>query len=432
MLTPNNYVTHNSSLLFANWPTQPGKAQPAEQHMPIEAIMRLSGITTDPVYSFQANGRIHDLEDLYHDSTEILYLQDKTVQIYLFEPMCCYLIDDPDRLYESMPFNSGFYSEFNPGTEQHHRCVELDSIQLYAQHNNIRVTVRTGDYNVEQYSAQYPELTLICDDAFLKTLMVYQDATEIDKHIDTRFISTNWRYTVARAAVSAYLTDYDCNLVWCYDVDPGVVLDQSVWLRNATQAMREKITQGTTLLNQQGPRCLDIPVTASTTVVENNCSYYPEHAQLQQHNPVGLNNIQSSLKSFYEQSFVDVVTESRYAQPTSNLSEKVFQSIQYQTPFLLVAPPGSLQYLHDMGFKTFSNWWDESYDTETNHVKRLDKVFAIIQQIADMSMSDINTMYTEMLPQLKTNLDLYTTAYTIPGEPVVRDNQEQDALVKWT
>jgi hypothetical protein len=85
-----------------------------------------------------------------------------------------------------------------------------------------------------------------------------------------------------------------------------------------------------------------------------------------------------------------------------------------------------------MGFKTFSNWWDESYDTETNHVKRLDKVFAIIQQIADMSMSDINTMYTEMLPQLKTNLDLYTTAYTIPGEPVVRDNQEQDALVKWT
>ena len=431
MLKPASYRQHSSSLLFANWPTQPGRAQPAEHHIPIEGMMRLSGLTTEPVYSFQANGSIHDLEDLYHNSTELLYLQDKTVQIYLFEPMCTYLLDDPDKMYEDLEFNCGFYSEFNPGSEQRHRCAELDSIQLYAQHNNIRVTVRTGDYNVEQYSALYPELTLMCDDAFLKSLIVYQDAIEINKNIDTRFISTNWRYTPARAAISAYLTAYDCNLVWAYEVDPSIVVDKSVWLPNATPVMREKITQGITLLNSQVPRYLDITITAPTLVEENNCgAYYPEHALMHTHNPVHVNNTHDSLKNYYEKSFVDVVTESRYAQPTANISEKVFQSIQYQTPFLLVAPPYSLQYLHGMGFKTFSDWWDESYDTETDHVKRLDKIFAIIQQIADMSMSDINTMYTEMLPQLKTNLDLYITAYTIPGEALQR--VPQDTLVKWT
>jgi hypothetical protein len=428
MVRPEQWEQHPSNLLFANWPFQPGKAQPAEHHMRIEDIMRNSGITTDPVLSYQGNGVIHDLVSLHHRSWELEYLQDKTVQVYLFEPMCCYLLDDPDQLYPSMPFNSGFYSEFNPGTEAQHRCVELDTIQKYAQQNNIRVTVRTGDYEVEQYSDAYPELTLVCDDVFLKTMVVFEDTQQLNKRLQKRFISTNWRYTPARAAVSALLCELDCDLVWSYQVDPQVVLN-SVWLKHANSQLKQKITQGLEYLNSSVPRYLDIPTKVSV-IEENNCSSYPD-SDIDVFNPVGINNNHCPLKPHYERSFLDVVCESRFAQPTANISEKVMQSIQYMTPFIMVAPPHTLQYLHSLGFETFSKWWDESYDNELDHAVRLEKITLVIQQISDMSLNEINNMYADMQSLLKRNLDLYITKHTLPGELQVR-NPVQEELVQWT
>jgi hypothetical protein len=52
-------------------------------------------------------------------------------------------------------------------------------------------------------------------------------------------------------------------------------------------------------------------------------------------------------------------------------------------PFILVAASGSLQHLKYMGFKTFSNFWDESYDQELDDKQRFRKITALIQSIAD-------------------------------------------------
>jgi hypothetical protein len=146
---------------------------------------------------------------------------------------------------------------------------------------------------------------------------------------------------------------------------------------------------------------------------------------------VGINNNHCPLKPHYERSFLDVVCESRFAQPTANISEKVMQSIQYMTPFIMVAPPHTLQYLHSLGFETFSKWWDESYDNELDHAVRLEKITLVIQQISDMSLNEINNMYADMQSLLKRNLDLYITKHTLPGELQVR-NPVQEELVQWT
>ena len=73
------------------------------------------------------------------------------------------------------------------------------------------------------------------------------------------------------------------------------------------------------------------------------------------------------------ESFVGIVTETRFAQPTGNLSEKTIHTIHCKRPFVLVAPPFTLQYMHKLGYKTFDKWWSEDYDTTTDHFKRMEK-----------------------------------------------------------
>ena len=76
--------------------------------------------------------------------------------------------------------------------------------------------------------------------------------------------------------------------------------------------------------------------------------------------------------------FVDVVTETRYASNMINLTEKTIKPIVAHRPFIMVGPVGTISHLQSLGFRTFNKWWDESYDNETNHNKRLEMIYKII------------------------------------------------------
>ena len=430
MTTNNDFVKYDSSLLYYNFPSQPGRAQPAQHHIQIEHLLHSSNLTDEPVFCFQANGRISDLETLVHTDEELEFLLDKTIQIYLYEPMCCYLIDDPNKIYPDSLFNCGFYSEFNPGTESQQRSLELNSIQLYAEHNGLdNIVVRTGDYGADVYSETYPNLTLLCDDAFLQTMAVYSDVLFDQKHIDTTFISTNWRFTPSRAVISALLAPHSTNLVWNFHVEPDV-LQGAVWINPDAKFLPDMLT-GLTKLNEEPTRWLDIPVGGKQYIDRCNGSEYPLGTVEKFGNPVGLNNRGLPLKEYYRTSFVDIVTESRYAQPTANISEKVMQSIQFKTPFILVAPPFSLQYLRELGFWTFDRWWDESYDLETNHQTRMEMIADIIQHLASLTFDQLNTLYAEMQSVLDHNLHMLVVENSAPGEFLDRESNNAPVLVHW-
>jgi hypothetical protein len=100
------------------------------------------------------------------------------------------------------------------------------------------------------------------------------------------------------------------------------------------------------------------------------------------------------------------VTESRFAQPTSNYSEKAYQAMFYRKPFIMVAPPHTLEYMKTHGFQTFSEFWDESYDTETNHEKRLLMIFELIDYINGKSIEELRVMYEQMMPIIEHNFKL--------------------------
>ena len=85
---------------------------------------------------------------------------------------------------------------------------------------------------------------------------------------------------------------------------------------------------------------------------------------------------------------VSVVLETVVDSSKIHLTEKILRPIACAHPFVLAAGPGALTYLRSYGFKTFSDFWDESYDNETDTVLRLEKITVTMQQIQNLSPDD--------------------------------------------
>lgn len=95
-------------------------------------------------------------------------------------------------------------------------------------------------------------------------------------------------------------------------------------------------------------------------------------------------------------SFCHIITERLFFENRIHLTEKCFRPIICCRPFILVSTPKSLDYLKNYGFKTFSNFWDESYDNEYNHYKRLDKIIDVISYLSTLTITDLHNMLDSM------------------------------------
>ena len=51
-------------------------------------------------------------------------------------------------------------------------------------------------------------------------------------------------------------------------------------------------------------------------------------------------------------------------------------------PFIIVGSPGSLLALREMGFRTFSEFWNEGYDDECDFVERIKMIITVCDDIA--------------------------------------------------
>jgi hypothetical protein len=74
---------------------------------------------------------------------------------------------------------------------------------------------------------------------------------------------------------------------------------------------------------------------------------------------------------------------------------------------VIVGPVGSLAHLRSLGFKTFSNFWNENYDDILNPTDRIIAIVDIIQWICDKSLNDIKILCKEMSDVLNYNFDYY-------------------------
>jgi hypothetical protein len=81
--------------------------------------------------------------------------------------------------------------------------------------------------------------------------------------------------------------------------------------------------------------------------------------------------------------YFNLVLESDFDFPTLMTSEKVIRPLMLGMPFVLGSTPGHLAYIRSLGFRTYNDIWDESYDLEEDKHKRLRKVFDLCQQLGN-------------------------------------------------
>jgi hypothetical protein len=102
-------------------------------------------------------------------------------------------------------------------------------------------------------------------------------------------------------------------------------------------------------------------------------------------------------------SLVYVPTETVYFGRRTHITEKTFKAIALEMPFVLVAPAGSLAYLREYGFQTFESVFDESYDLETNDLRRIEQVTALLKSLDQMSMEQRLEIHQACLPIVEHN-----------------------------
>ena len=109
--------------------------------------------------------------------------------------------------------------------------------------------------------------------------------------------------------------------------------------------------------------------------------------------------------ALFESAFVWIACETAKEQDGIFITEKTLKAITYGKPFIINGDPGSIEYLKSIGYKTFADYWDESYDL-SGSVEKIQKITDVIKNICVMSLADINAMYNDMLPILKHNQNL--------------------------
>jgi len=103
------------------------------------------------------------------------------------------------------------------------------------------------------------------------------------------------------------------------------------------------------------------------------------------------------------ESLVYHVTETVYTGRRLQLTEKSFKPIALGMPFVLSATAGSLEYLRSYGFQTFGEFWDESYDLETDDFIRAEKVAAVLKQLDDLSEQQKQELFQACWPVIEHN-----------------------------
>ncbi len=82
-------------------------------------------------------------------------------------------------------------------------------------------------------------------------------------------------------------------------------------------------------------------------------------------------------QDYFQDAYWNFVVETHFDNETIFLTEKTFKPILNLQPFVLIGNPGSLELLHKLGYKTFSEVIKEDYDKEQDHRERMSTLLKI-------------------------------------------------------
>ena len=116
----------------------------------------------------------------------------------------------------------------------------------------------------------------------------------------------------------------------------------------------------------------------------------------------------------YNKAYCEFLFETELDSPSGEvfLSEKINKPLKYMYPFVFVGESHSLELVHNLGFKTFDKWWDESYDKVQNSDKRIEQINNLFKELSNWSHEKWSNTLVEMKDILLHNHNLYFKIHT--------------------
>lgn len=361
-------------------------------------------------------GSLKQLEELIYDAELIEYVNNHGLAIYLFEDIYISYgakiknyLEVPPRTGDTTEYYNRYGNSIR-GFESTQEALtkiysfELESIKLFVDNNKLtNVTVYCGDYNAAKYlQSKYPTIKIVTRNLYVISVsqrIAQQEAYTLDsktsKLITHKFLSANGKYKAVRHLTTAYLLDR--NSILSFDQS------KSVW-----GSLKNQLWFDLANWNKTNPKIF-MRLISSMRKLETMPPLTIGNSNIP--NPNFETDFDFAPRSEYEQCFCAVVAETKYSHPVATFSEKTLNAIARYRPFILVAPPHTLEYLKHYGFKTFGIYWDESYDLEENHEQRLIKIFRLIDYIDNLPITTLRNLYQSMIPILEHN---YNTIKSIP------------------
>lgn len=258
----------------------------------------------------------------------------------------------------------------------------------FSQKNNLsNVRVFTCEANVKHLNTEYRFINIRCKNIFLNVVahhinnITSYETEKTSEHIEKKFWCGNAEYTDFRHATILFLLNRSGNYSW---------------LNGKNKISEDSLIEEIKTHNEQ----------LYQTLKNNNDQL---KFMKMDKSSCSVNSRLKTVMPFYKKCFCAIVTETLFKESCSDLSEKTLYSIAYLTPFVLVGNYKSLKYLKDLGFKTFSEFWDESYDDEPNPVKRMCKIYSVIEYIDSFEIEDLRRIYHDMRHILTHNSNVLKT-----------------------
>ena len=286
-------------------------------------------------------------------------------------------------------------------TEGDYWSPELESVENFVKLNKLtNVTVYTSFEDPKQVYKDTYSFEIKREDATLNALTNRFKKLEKDfigAKIDKKFWCGNWRYEPHRHIITAFASQLDTEYSWYYRDNEHCVLE-NIWFDINELKHKHQVVEGIYYLNEN-TKGIDIqsdPVDISGTIEDK----FIRPSGTKMSGPVLEEYTNENL---YGNTFCSIVNYSTFNEPFPSYDEKVLNAMINRRPFVFCGPPGSLQLMRKDGFKTFGNFWDESYDTEWDHTKRLEMIFDLLQEINSWSIEQCQQKYVEMLEVVNHN-----------------------------
>ena len=96
------------------------------------------------------------------------------------------------------------------------------------------------------------------------------------------------------------------------------------------------------------------------------------------------------------------------------ITEKTFRTIANGHPVIWVAEHGTTKVMQRLGFKTYSEFWDESYDAIRDPIDRINAVIDVLKDLCKLNVKERHNLWQKMRPVLQHNQQLILNLKEIP------------------